>query len=64
MELNEFDILFKAIAIKCQALADFATEFANVPDVDEVMEPIEPPHGTYLCVGRLEIQVRELEWSS
>ncbi|XP_022859985.1 uncharacterized protein LOC111380604 [Olea europaea var. sylvestris] len=30
-------------AIKGQALADFVTEFTNIPEVEEVMEPVEPP---------------------
>ncbi|XP_022888989.1 uncharacterized protein LOC111404409 [Olea europaea var. sylvestris] len=29
--------------IKGQALADFVAEFANLPKVDEIMEPVEPP---------------------
>ncbi|XP_022894074.1 uncharacterized protein LOC111408560 [Olea europaea var. sylvestris] len=44
VELSEFDLVFKArAAIKGQALADFVAEFANLPEVDEIMEPIEPP---------------------
>ncbi|XP_022877052.1 uncharacterized protein LOC111395302 [Olea europaea var. sylvestris] len=43
-KLSEFDLVFKArAAIKGQALADFVAEFANLPEVDEIMEPIEPP---------------------
>ncbi|XP_022845288.1 uncharacterized protein LOC111368282 [Olea europaea var. sylvestris] len=30
-------------AIKGRALADFVAEFANLPKVDEIMEPAEPP---------------------
>ncbi|XP_022897512.1 uncharacterized protein LOC111411189 [Olea europaea var. sylvestris] len=44
VELSEFDLVFKArAAIKEQALADFVAEFANLPEVDEIMEPAEPP---------------------
>ncbi|XP_022849872.1 uncharacterized protein LOC111371959 [Olea europaea var. sylvestris] len=44
VELSEFDLIFKArAAIKGQALADFVAEFTNLPDVDEIMEPAEPP---------------------
>ncbi|XP_022843327.1 uncharacterized protein LOC111366872, partial [Olea europaea var. sylvestris] len=44
VELSEFDLVFKArAAIKGQALTDFVAEFANLPKVDEIMEPIEPP---------------------
>ncbi|XP_022891607.1 uncharacterized protein LOC111406405 [Olea europaea var. sylvestris] len=44
VELSEFDIVFKIrVAIKGQALANFVAEFANVPKVEEVMEPVEPP---------------------
>ncbi|XP_022881077.1 uncharacterized protein LOC111398398 [Olea europaea var. sylvestris] len=44
VELSEFDLMFKArTAIKGQALADFVAEFANLPKVDEIMEPVEPP---------------------
>ncbi|XP_022858151.1 uncharacterized protein LOC111379057 [Olea europaea var. sylvestris] len=44
VELSEFDLVFKArAAIKGQALADFVVEFTNLPEVDEIMELIEPP---------------------
>ncbi|XP_022855998.1 uncharacterized protein LOC111377175 [Olea europaea var. sylvestris] len=44
VELSEFDLVFKTrAAIKGQALANFVAEFANLPEVDEIMEPIEPP---------------------
>ncbi|XP_022846413.1 uncharacterized protein LOC111369168 [Olea europaea var. sylvestris] len=44
VELSEFDLVFKArAAIKGQALADFVAEFTNLPEVDEIMDPVEPP---------------------
>lgn len=40
VELGKFDIHFKTkVAIKGQALANFVAEFANVPKMEEVMEP-------------------------
>lgn len=48
MDLSEFDMLFKTrTAIKGQAITDFVTNFANIPKVEEVMEPVEPPLGIY-----------------
>ncbi|XP_022877058.1 uncharacterized protein LOC111395308 [Olea europaea var. sylvestris] len=44
VELSKFDLMFKArAAIKGQALADFVAEFTNLPNVDEIREPAEPP---------------------
>ncbi|XP_022889049.1 uncharacterized protein LOC111404482 [Olea europaea var. sylvestris] len=44
VELSEFDLVFKAgAALKGQALADFVAEFTNLPEVDEIIEPIDPP---------------------
>ncbi|XP_022864755.1 uncharacterized protein LOC111384672 [Olea europaea var. sylvestris] len=44
VELSEFDIVFTTRAsIKGQALANFVAEFTNVSEVEEVMEPVEPP---------------------
>ncbi|XP_022856950.1 uncharacterized protein LOC111378017 [Olea europaea var. sylvestris] len=44
VELSEFDLVFKARAtIKGQALADFMAKFANLPEVDEIMEQAELP---------------------
>ncbi|XP_022848720.1 uncharacterized protein LOC111371032 [Olea europaea var. sylvestris] len=44
VELSKFDLVFKAReAIKGQALVDFVAEFANLPEVDEIMENVEPP---------------------
>ncbi|XP_022891957.1 uncharacterized protein LOC111406817 [Olea europaea var. sylvestris] len=44
VELSEFNLVFKTrAAIKGQALSDFVVEFTNLPDVDEIMEPVEPP---------------------
>ncbi|XP_022842145.1 uncharacterized protein LOC111365871 [Olea europaea var. sylvestris] len=44
VELSKFNLVFKArAAIKGQALADFVAEFANLLEVDEIMEQAEPP---------------------
>lgn len=44
VELSEFDILLKTrVAIEGLGLDDFVAEFANMPDVEKVMEPVEPP---------------------
>lgn len=44
VELSEFDIHFKIrAAIKGQALANYVPEFSNVLEMEEAMEPIEPP---------------------
>ncbi|KAL2505640.1 Uncharacterized protein Adt_21261 [Abeliophyllum distichum] len=44
VELNQFDIIFKPrVAIKRQALTDFVAEFANTPEVDALMAPLELP---------------------
>ncbi|XP_022876923.1 uncharacterized protein LOC111395145 [Olea europaea var. sylvestris] len=52
VELSEFDLVFKArAAIKGQALADFVAEFANLPEVDEIMEPVEPPGAGVILIS-------------
>lgn len=46
VELIKFDIFFKIrISIKGQALANFVDEFANVPKMKEIMEPLNNPLG-------------------
>ncbi|XP_022875567.1 uncharacterized protein LOC111394008 [Olea europaea var. sylvestris] len=44
VKLCEFDIVFKIrVAIKGRALVDFVAEFTNAPEMEEVMESVEPP---------------------
>lgn len=44
VKLTEFDIVYKIrTAVKGQALTDFVAEFTPVPEVEEEMEPVEPP---------------------
>ncbi|XP_022895221.1 uncharacterized protein LOC111409401 [Olea europaea var. sylvestris] len=50
MRLNPLKCAFGA-AIKGQALADFVAEFANLPEVDEIMESVEPPTWSLLVDG-------------
>ncbi|XP_022848768.1 uncharacterized protein LOC111371087 [Olea europaea var. sylvestris] len=55
VELSKFDIVFKTRAvIKGQTLPNFVTEFTNVSEVEEVMEPIEPPTWSLFVDGSAE----------
>lgn len=41
--ISEFDMLFKTITvIKGQVVANFSTEFAHIPEMEEEMELVEP----------------------
>lgn len=44
MELSQFDIAFKASNIvKGHALVDFVVEFTPILEMEDKIEPIEPP---------------------
>ncbi|XP_022860557.1 uncharacterized protein LOC111381073 [Olea europaea var. sylvestris] len=44
IELSEFDLTFRPRgAIKGQALVDFMVEFTKAPEMEDIMEPTEPP---------------------